>query len=85
MQTNGFPSSSVLDQYIQVFADTIAQEFGLPAAEALRRINAELAGNPVTQHVRLRLRDMLQELQARETDAVPAHVQPAHAPLFRDR
>jgi len=72
MQNGAIPSSpscSLLDEYVQVFADTIAREFQLPAREALRRINAELAGNPITRHVRLRLRDMSQELQVRPTDA----------------
>jgi len=69
MQTSAIASCSLLDQYVQVFADTIAQEFQLPASEALRRINCELARNPSTQHVRLRLRDMREELQARTTDA----------------
>jgi hypothetical protein len=69
MQNRAIPPCSLLDHYVQVFADTIAEEFQLPAREALRHINVELAGNPLTQHMRLRLRDMSQELQARPTDA----------------
>jgi len=68
MQTSAIPTCSLFDQYVQIFADTIAEEFQLPAREALRRINLELAGNPVTRHVRLRLRDMRDELQVRPTD-----------------
>ena len=69
MQDRATLSCSLLEEYVQVFADTIAQEFQLPAREALRRINCELAGNPITRHMRLRLRDMPQELQARPSDA----------------
>jgi hypothetical protein len=72
MQTRGIPSSSLFDQYIQLFADTIADEFQLPAREALRRINYELAGNPATRNIRLRLREFGQELQVRPTDAEQA-------------
>lgn len=72
MQNRAIPSCSLLDHYVQVFADTIAEQFQLPPREALRRINGELADNPLTQHVRLRLRDMPQELQVRPTDAEQA-------------
>jgi hypothetical protein len=68
MRTSATPSCSLLDQYVQIFADTIAEEFQLPAREALRRINLELGENPMTQHVRLRLRDMRDELLVRPTD-----------------
>ena len=68
MRTSTIPSCSLLDEYVQIFADTIAEEFQLPAREALRRINLELGDNPMTRHVRLRLRDMRDELQARPTD-----------------
>ena len=69
MQTSAIPSCSLFDQYVQLFADTIAEEFQLPARAALRRINSDLASNPATRHVRLRLRDMREELQVRPTDA----------------
>jgi hypothetical protein len=69
MQNRAIPSCSLFDQYVQDFADTIAEQFQLPPREALRKINSELAGNPMTRHVRLRLRDMPQELQVRPTDA----------------
>ena len=69
MQTHAVPSASMLDQYVQLFADTIAQQFEMPAREALRRINCELGGNPMTRHVRLRLREFAHELQVRPSDA----------------
>ena len=69
MHSNGIPSESLVEQYIEIFADAIAQEFQLPAREALRRINYELSGNPLTRNMRLRLRDLAHELQVRPSDA----------------
>ena len=68
MQTRAVASHSLFDQCIQLFAETIAEQFHMPAPEALRQINRDLAANPLTRNFRLGLRDLTQELQVRPTD-----------------
>ena len=53
MRYPGITSRLLFDQCLQVFADSIAQEFAMPAPEALRQINDELARNAMTRGVRL--------------------------------
>ena len=51
-------SHPVLDECTKNFAEAIAEQFRLPPNEALRRINAELASNPLTRGIRLQLGDV---------------------------
>ena len=71
MHAHAIPAASMLDDYLQLFADTVAEQFEMPARDAVRRINAELGRNPLTRHVRMRLRDLAQELQVRPSDVEP--------------
>ena len=43
-------------QCMQALADAIEEQFQMPAAEALRHINAALAANPITRGMKLELR-----------------------------
>jgi hypothetical protein len=56
MYAHANASHSVFDEGTKNFAEAIAEQFRLPAEEALRRINAELAANPMTRGIRLDLR-----------------------------
>jgi hypothetical protein len=50
------PTKHPCDASIQLFADTIAEQFGMPAAEALLHINAALGADPLTRGIVLDLR-----------------------------
>ena len=69
MQNRIYPSRTpLLDECMQVFAETIAEQFRMPASEAIRVINAELATNPLTRGMQLELPDPQLELQVCQAD-----------------
>ena len=49
------PATPLCDECIRLFEQTIVEQFQMPAAEALRQINAALAANPVTRGIVLEL------------------------------